>query len=116
MTTLGTTSAGIASRNMIYSNSYSSSFIGNKKFKQSIRPTIISGSLFMMLFFIGFSAVLFQSSQVLKCYGLCSNQLCESNQLLAGNMKNILRYGFFSAAQSFEKTISGASTNAGYLC
>ena len=79
-------------------------------------PSVVPCPLLVVLLFVVFGMVALETSQVLKRYGLRFDFLCESNQSLACDVENVLRYGFFSSTQPLEEAMSGTSAYAGYLC
>lgn len=115
MTTTRTSTTGISSRNMVNSNPNKRCLVVREELKQGVSPTIVPRPLLVVLLCVGFGVVLLETNQVLERYGLRSDFLCKSNQLLAGNVENVLRYGFFSSTQPLEKAMSGTSANAGYF-
>ena len=115
MTTTRTTTTGITSRHMVETDAYERCLIADKELQQSVCPSVVPCSLLVVLLLIGLGAAALQPNQVFKRYGSCPDFLCKGNQSLAGDMENVLRYGFFSSAQPLQQAVSGTSANAGYL-
>ena len=90
--------------------------IVHEELQLGVCPSVVPCPLLVVLLFVVFGMVALETSQVLKRYGLRSDFLCESNQSLACDVENVLRYGFFSSTQPLEEAMSGTSAYAGYLC
>ena len=89
--------------------------IVHEELQLGVCPSVVPCPLLVVLLFVVFGMVALETSQVLKRYGLRSDFLCESNQSLACDVENVLRYGFFSSTQPLEEAMSGTSAYAGYL-
>lgn len=116
MTTTRTSTTGISGRNMVNPNPNKRCLVADEELQQGVCPSVVPCSLLVVLLFVVFGVVLLEANQVFKGYGLRPDFLCKGNQSLTGDVENVLRYGFFSSAQSLEKTMSGTSANAGYSC
>src|ERR1035437_6366351 len=73
---------------------------------------MISGSLLMVSRFFALT----NTCQVFHNNNFGINRFSKGDQLLAGNVTKLLRYGFLSSAQPFEKATSRRGANAGNLC
>lgn len=111
MSTLRTTSACIGGTNKVHANTFRSSLVFNEELTHRKRPAMVSRLLLMMDSLLAVA----NASEVFHHNRPCSDRLGKSNQLLRSNVKHLMRYGFFSSTQPFQKATSGASANAGYF-
>ena len=110
MPTNRTTLTGIFRVNQFKSNSFFQRFVLRKELSRFEWPTMVSCSLLMMALCIP------NTRQVFHDDTSGSNRLSKGDYSLTCEMTEFLRYGLFSSAESFKKTISGASSYTSNPC